>query len=102
MAREVEGDGHVAAARERQCEGLHQLLRAGEAVGDQDDRWWHCGRLRGPERRDRYRAHPLRRDAQSQTSAFEMPDADRDGQQREERHAPRFGNFPCRAHDAAH
>ncbi len=38
VAEEVEGDRDVAVARQRDREGLHQLSRAGEAVGDHDDR----------------------------------------------------------------
>ena len=38
MAGKVEGHGHVAVAGKRDGEGLHHLLRAGEAVADDHDR----------------------------------------------------------------
>ena len=44
VATEIERDGDVAGASEGDGEGLHQLLGAGEAVRDDDDRGW-AGRI---------------------------------------------------------
>ena len=38
VSGEVEGHGNVAIARKGQCEGLHQLLRSGKAMGNQHHR----------------------------------------------------------------
>ena len=51
MAEKVEGHGDIAVARQRFRERLHQLLRSGKAMRDDDDRGGGAGRR--PENRDR-------------------------------------------------
>ena len=52
MAEKIEGHGDVAVARQRFREGLHQLLRAGKTVRDDDNRGRGGGlRLENRDRR---------------------------------------------------
>ena len=68
----VEGDGDHAVARGGRREGLHQLLRAGEAVRDDDDRSLPGGRATGrPEHRDRDGIHVAAGDFESPAGGLE-------------------------------
>jgi hypothetical protein len=80
VAGEVEGDGDVAVAGEGDRERLHQLLRAGEAVGDHGQRGRRCGGVgwRGPVHRDRNRARGRPGNVQAGGGARELPEPDRD------------------------
>ena len=81
MAEEVESDGEIAVARERQGKWLHQLLRAGEAMGDHHHRGF--ARRRRPEQRDRRGTASGAGDAQSLRGAAELGDREGDGADRQ-------------------
>lgn len=76
MAREVEGHGEVAVAGEGRGEGQHELLRPGEAMGDDHDR---AGRRAGrrAEHRQRDPAELGRLAAERRRRGLQPPDGSR-------------------------